>query len=187
MATRFEIVLHGGNEASLRAAGEEALRVVEQLEAQLSLFRAGQRNRQPECPGGAGAGAGHTAGVRAAAARAEAERGKRRCVRHHRGAAGAVLGFHGRRRPICPAGGGGGSPREGGHGAGAVESRRLHGAVCARGCDARPGGDRQGLRRRARGRGAARGGGHERAGAWRHQHGAGDRTTAGRGVLEDRD
>jgi thiamine biosynthesis lipoprotein len=41
MATRFEIVLHGGNPASLRAAGEEALRLIEQLEAQLSLFRAG--------------------------------------------------------------------------------------------------------------------------------------------------
>jgi thiamine biosynthesis lipoprotein len=41
MATRFEIVLHGDNPASLRAAGEEALRLVEQLEAELSLFRAG--------------------------------------------------------------------------------------------------------------------------------------------------
>ena len=41
MATRFEVVLHGDNPASLRAAGEEALRLVEQLEAQLSLFRAG--------------------------------------------------------------------------------------------------------------------------------------------------
>ena len=41
MATRFEIVLHGERPASLRAAGEEALRLVEQLEAELSLFRAG--------------------------------------------------------------------------------------------------------------------------------------------------
>jgi len=41
MATRFEIVLHGDNPASLRAAGEEALARVEQLEAELSLFRAG--------------------------------------------------------------------------------------------------------------------------------------------------
>ena len=40
MATRFEIVLHGENPAALRAAGEEALGEVEQLEAQLSLFRA---------------------------------------------------------------------------------------------------------------------------------------------------
>ena len=40
MATRFEVVLHGDNPVALRAAGEEALRVVEQLEAQLSLFRA---------------------------------------------------------------------------------------------------------------------------------------------------
>ena len=39
MATRFEIVLHGDNPASLRAAGEEALAQIEQLEAQLSLFR----------------------------------------------------------------------------------------------------------------------------------------------------
>jgi FAD:protein FMN transferase len=40
MATRFEVVLHGDNPVALRAAGEEALRLVEQLEAQLSLFRA---------------------------------------------------------------------------------------------------------------------------------------------------
>src|ERR1035437_2922422 len=40
MATRFEIVLHGENPASLRAAGEEALGQIEQVEAQLSLFRA---------------------------------------------------------------------------------------------------------------------------------------------------
>src|SRR5215467_1916131 len=39
MATRFEIVLHGENPVSLRAAGEEALEEVERLEAQLSLFR----------------------------------------------------------------------------------------------------------------------------------------------------
>jgi len=41
MATRFEVVLHGDNPAALRAAGEEALRLVEELEGQLSLFRAG--------------------------------------------------------------------------------------------------------------------------------------------------
>ena len=40
MATRFEIVLHGEKPAALRAAGEEALAQIEQLEAQLSLFRA---------------------------------------------------------------------------------------------------------------------------------------------------
>jgi thiamine biosynthesis lipoprotein len=40
MATRFEIVLHGANPAALRAAGEEALGQVEQLEARLSMFRA---------------------------------------------------------------------------------------------------------------------------------------------------
>jgi FAD:protein FMN transferase len=40
MATRFEVVLHGENAAALRAAGEEALRLVEELEGQLSLFRA---------------------------------------------------------------------------------------------------------------------------------------------------
>jgi len=39
MATRFEILLHGGKEAALRAAGEEALDEVERLEAQLSLYR----------------------------------------------------------------------------------------------------------------------------------------------------
>ena len=41
MATRFEIVLHGENPAALRAAGEEALRLIDELEAQLSLFRPG--------------------------------------------------------------------------------------------------------------------------------------------------
>ena len=41
MATRFEVVLHGDNPVALRAAGEEALRLVEELEGQLSLFRAG--------------------------------------------------------------------------------------------------------------------------------------------------
>lgn len=41
MATRFELVLHGERSASLRAAGEEALRLVEDLENQLSLFRSG--------------------------------------------------------------------------------------------------------------------------------------------------
>ncbi|MDB6067887.1 MAG: FAD:protein transferase [Pedosphaera sp.] len=39
MATRFEIVLHGTNPVSLRAAGEEALDEIERLEAQLSLYR----------------------------------------------------------------------------------------------------------------------------------------------------
>lgn len=39
MNTRFEMVLHGGNASSLRAAGEEAFREVERLEAALSLFR----------------------------------------------------------------------------------------------------------------------------------------------------
>ena len=39
MATRFEIVLHGDNPVSLRAAGEEALAEIERLENQLSLYR----------------------------------------------------------------------------------------------------------------------------------------------------
>jgi thiamine biosynthesis lipoprotein len=39
MATRFEILLHGDREASLRAAGEEALAEVGRLEGQLSLYR----------------------------------------------------------------------------------------------------------------------------------------------------
>jgi thiamine biosynthesis lipoprotein len=39
MATRFELALHGDNPAQLRAAGEEALREVERLEAQLSFYR----------------------------------------------------------------------------------------------------------------------------------------------------
>lgn len=41
MATRFEIVLHGDNPTSLRAAGEEALDEIDRLEAQLSLYRPG--------------------------------------------------------------------------------------------------------------------------------------------------
>src|SRR5207302_637620 len=39
MATRFEIVLHGGNPVALRAAGEEALEEIARLEDQLSLYR----------------------------------------------------------------------------------------------------------------------------------------------------
>jgi thiamine biosynthesis lipoprotein len=39
MATRFEIVLHGDNPVSLRAAGEEALDEIERLENLLSLYR----------------------------------------------------------------------------------------------------------------------------------------------------
>jgi thiamine biosynthesis lipoprotein len=41
MATRFEVVLAGDDPVRLRAAGEEALREVERLEARLSLFRPG--------------------------------------------------------------------------------------------------------------------------------------------------
>ena len=40
MATRFELVLHGDDAPSLRAAGEEAFAEIEQLEARLSLYRA---------------------------------------------------------------------------------------------------------------------------------------------------
>src|SRR5262245_61698074 len=39
MATRFEMVLHGAKEATLRAAGEEAIAEIERLEDQLSLYR----------------------------------------------------------------------------------------------------------------------------------------------------
>jgi len=39
MATRFEMVLHGGNPVALRAAGEEALSEIERVEALLSLYR----------------------------------------------------------------------------------------------------------------------------------------------------
>ena len=38
MATRFEMVLHGRNEVSLRAAAEEALDEIERLDARLSLY-----------------------------------------------------------------------------------------------------------------------------------------------------
>ena len=39
MATRFELLLCGGDPARLRSAGEEALREIEALERQLSLYR----------------------------------------------------------------------------------------------------------------------------------------------------
>lgn len=39
MATRFEIVLHGDNPVSLRAAGEEAFEEIERVESRLSLYR----------------------------------------------------------------------------------------------------------------------------------------------------
>ena len=39
MATRFELVLHGENLVSLRAAGEEALNEIERIESLLSLYR----------------------------------------------------------------------------------------------------------------------------------------------------
>lgn len=39
MATRFELVMHGGDPVRLRAAGEEALAEIERLDAQLSAFR----------------------------------------------------------------------------------------------------------------------------------------------------
>src|SRR5439155_8798302 len=38
MATRFELVLHGENPVSLRAAGEEALHEIERLDKQLNLY-----------------------------------------------------------------------------------------------------------------------------------------------------
>jgi len=41
MNTRFELVLHGDNPASLRAAAEEALTEVERIESRLSLFLPG--------------------------------------------------------------------------------------------------------------------------------------------------
>lgn len=39
MATRFEAVLHGGREAALRAAGEEAMAEIVRIEGLLSLYR----------------------------------------------------------------------------------------------------------------------------------------------------
>ena len=39
MATRFELVLHGGNPSSLRAAGEEALEEIERLEIEAREIR----------------------------------------------------------------------------------------------------------------------------------------------------
>lgn len=39
MATRFEFVLQGADAVALRAAGEEAIREIERLESQLSIYR----------------------------------------------------------------------------------------------------------------------------------------------------
>ncbi len=39
MATRFELVLHGDDPARLNSIGEEALREIERLDAQLSIYR----------------------------------------------------------------------------------------------------------------------------------------------------
>ena len=39
MATRFEFVLAGANQVSLRAAGEEAFDEIERVESQLSLYK----------------------------------------------------------------------------------------------------------------------------------------------------
>ncbi len=41
MGTRFEFVLHGGDEGQLRAVGEEAIRVVEEWHGRLSRFEPG--------------------------------------------------------------------------------------------------------------------------------------------------
>lgn len=46
MATRFELVLHGDDAISLRAAGEEALNEIDRLENQLSLYRPGSEIAQ---------------------------------------------------------------------------------------------------------------------------------------------
>ena len=40
MATRFELVLAGGPEPQLRAAGEQAIALIHDLEARLSRYRA---------------------------------------------------------------------------------------------------------------------------------------------------
>ena len=39
MATRFEMILRGGNAVALRAAGEEALEEIQRLERLLSVYR----------------------------------------------------------------------------------------------------------------------------------------------------
>ena len=46
MATRFELVLHGEDSVSLRAAGEEALDEIDRLENRLSLYRPGSEIAQ---------------------------------------------------------------------------------------------------------------------------------------------
>ncbi len=46
MATRFELVLQGPDTLALRAAGEEAIREIERLESQLSIYRPGSELSQ---------------------------------------------------------------------------------------------------------------------------------------------
>lgn len=46
MATRFEFVLQGADVVALRAAGEEAIREIERLESQLSIYRPGSELSQ---------------------------------------------------------------------------------------------------------------------------------------------
>jgi len=46
MATRFELVLQGADPIALRAAGEEAIREIERLESQLSIYRPGSELSQ---------------------------------------------------------------------------------------------------------------------------------------------
>ena len=46
MATRFELLLHGDDPVALRAAGEAALREIDRLEDQLSLYRPGSEIAQ---------------------------------------------------------------------------------------------------------------------------------------------
>jgi thiamine biosynthesis lipoprotein len=53
MATRFEMVLHGEDAVSLRAAGEEALDEVERLDRELSLYRADSELAQINARAGA--------------------------------------------------------------------------------------------------------------------------------------
>ena len=147
-----------------------------------------QRNRAPERPRGARAGAGHAGAVRAACSRRK---------KLHAESGGA---FDITVAPLVRCWGfmGGDGRMPGPEEVAEARARVGMGLVQLRPEDftvrfAREGvmldlgaiGKGYAVERAARS--AARGGCHQRAAAWRHQHSAGDRTAAGRGVLEDRD
>ena len=152
MATRFEIVLHGENPAALRAAGEEALRQIEQLEAQLSLFRASSEIAHLNARAAQGP-VRVTPGLFALLQHAQQAVARRAAARsilplpRWSGAGGSWAGEGRFPRPEEVAE----ARAKVGMGLVQLNPARLHRPVRARGRDAGPGRHRQGLRGRAGG------------------------------------